>query len=98
MVGIFLGPTILGSFFPKIYNFIFPQNLVQIAMLDTLGWFGLFLVLLSTGIEVDFSSIWKQRKNALVISTLDIIVPIIFSMTFIYFLPDHYFEFSSKNL
>lgn len=97
LVGIVLGPTILGSFFPKIYNFIFPQNLVQVAMLDTLGWFGLFLVLLSTGIEVDFSSIWKQRKNAIVISTLDIIVPIIFSMTFIYFLPSRYFEFSDNK-
>lgn len=97
LVGIILGPTILGSFFPKIYNFIFPQNLVQVAMLDTLGWFGLFLVLLSTGIEVDFSSIWKQRKNAIVISTLDIIVPIIFSMTFIYFLPSRYFEFSDNK-
>ena len=41
LVGIILGPTILGTFFPKIYNFIFPQNLVQVAMLDTLGWFGL---------------------------------------------------------
>ncbi|UPO97987.1 cation:proton antiporter [Cetobacterium somerae] len=97
LVGIILGPTILGSFFPKIYNFIFPRNLVQVAMLDTLGWFGLFLVLLSTGIEVDFSSIWKQRKNALVISTLDIIVPIIFSMAFIYFLPSRYFEFSDNK-
>lgn len=97
LVGIILGPTILGSFFPKIYSFIFPQNLVQVAMLDTLGWFGLFLVLLSTGIEVDFSSIWKQRKNAIVISTLDIIVPIIFSMTFIYFLPSRYFEFSDNK-
>lgn len=97
LVGIILGPTILESFFPKIYNFIFPQNLVQVAMLDTLGWFGLFLVLLSTGIEVDFSSIWKQRKNAIVISTLDIIVPIIFSMTFIYFLPSGYFEFSDNK-
>lgn len=97
LVGIILGPTILGSFFPKIYNFIFPRNLVQVAMLDTLGWFGLFLVLLSTGIEVDFSSIWKQRKNALVISTLDIIVPIIFSMAFIYFLPSRYFKFSDNK-
>ncbi len=97
LVGIILGPTILGSFFPKIYNFIFPQNLVQVAMLDTLGWFGLFLVLLSTGIEVDFSSIWKQRKNALVISILDIIIPIVFSMAFIYFLPSRYFEFSDNK-
>lgn len=97
LVGIFLGPTILGSFFPQIYYFIFPQNLVQIAMLDTLSWFGLFLVLLSTGIEVDFSSIWKQRKNALIISTLDIIVPIVFSIFFIYFLPDRYFEFSDNK-
>lgn len=97
LVGIILGPTILGSFFPKISNFIFPQNLVQVAMLDTLGWFGLFLVLLSTGIEVDFSSIWKQRKNALVISILDIIIPIVFSMAFIYFLPSRYFEFSDNK-
>lgn len=97
LVGIILGPTILGSFFPKIYNFIFPQNLVQVAMLDTLGWFGLFLVLLSTGIEVDFSSIWKQRKNAIVISILDIIIPIVFSMAFIYFLPSRYFEFSDNK-
>lgn len=97
LVGIILGPIILGSFFPKIYNFIFPQNLVQVAMLDTLGWFGLFLVLLSTGIEVDFSSIWKQRKNALVISILDIIIPIVFSMAFIYFLPSRYFEFSDNK-
>ena len=97
LVGIFLGPTLLGSFFPQIYDFIFPQNLVQIAMLDTLSWFGLFLVLLSTGIEVDFSSIWKQRKNALIISTLDIIIPIVFSIFFIYFLPDRYFEFSDNK-
>lgn len=97
LVGIFLGPTVLGSFFPEVYNFIFPQNLVQIAMLDTLAWFGLFLVLLSTGIEVDFSSIWKQRKNAIIISTLDIIIPIIFSIFFIYFLPDRYFEFSDNK-
>lgn len=97
LIGIILGPTILGTFFPKIYNFIFPQNLVQVAMLDTLGWFGLFLVLLSTGIEVDFSSIWKQRKNAIVISASDIVIPILFSMIFIYFLPNIYFEFSDNK-
>lgn len=98
LIGIILGPTILGLFFPKVYEFIFPQNLVQVAMLDTLAWFGLFLVLLSTGIEVDFSSVWKQRKNALVISALDIIIPIIFSMIFIFFLPNKYFEFSENKL
>lgn len=97
IVGIFLGPTVLGSFFPEIYNYIFPQNLVQIAMLDTLAWFGLFLVLLSTGIEVDFSSIWKQRKNALIISISDIIIPIVFSILFIYLLPNRYFEFSDNK-
>ncbi|MDX8336848.1 cation:proton antiporter domain-containing protein [Candidatus Cetobacterium colombiensis] len=97
VVGIILGPTILGTFFPNLYKAIFPQNLVQIAMLDTLSWFGLFLVLLSTGIEVDFSSIWKQRKNAMIISSLDVIIPIIFSMFFIYFLPNEYFEFSDNK-
>lgn len=90
LVGVLLGPTLLGRFFPGIFSYIFPNNPVQIAMLDTLGWFGLFLVLLSTGIEVDLSSIWKQKGDAVKISVLDIIIPTFFALFFLFFVPDRY--------
>lgn len=92
LIGILLGPSILGRFFPKLHLLIFPVDKIQITMLDTVGWLGLLLLLLSTGLEINFSSVWKQRKNALKISVLDIIIPILFSFVFIYFLPAKYFE------
>ncbi|MGL5050456.1 MAG: cation:proton antiporter [Fusobacteriaceae bacterium] len=90
LVGIILGPTILGRIFPEIFRYIFPNNPTQVAMLDTLGWFGLFLVLLSTGIEVDLSSIWKQKGDAIKISTLDVIVPTAVALFFLFLLPEKY--------
>lgn len=98
LVGVILGPTILGRFFPQVFSYIFPNNPVQVAMLDTLGWFGLFLVLLSTGIEVDLSSIWKQKGDAIKISILDIIIPIGVALFFLFFLPDSYLGGESNRL
>ena len=51
-------------------------------MLDTVGWLGLLLLLLSTGLEINFSSVWKQKGKALKISLSDIIIPVVFSFIF----------------
>ncbi|MGL6154118.1 MAG: cation:proton antiporter [Cetobacterium sp.] len=88
LVGIILGPTILGKYYPNFFNFLFPEEIVQISLLDTIGWLGLFLVLLSTGIEVNLTSIWKQKKEALNIALLDIVIPIGIAMVFLSLLPD----------
>lgn len=98
IIGIILGPSIFGRFFPQFHSLVFPKNEIQITMLDTVGWLGLLLLLLSTGLEINFSSIWKQKANALKISVSDILIPIIFSFSFIYFLPNKFFEGSENKV
>lgn len=91
VVGILLGPTILGRFFPHVQAAIFPVNPIQMTMLDTLAWFGVFYLLLETGLEIDLLSAWRQRAEVLKIAVADIIVPISISFLVFSFLPQKYF-------
>lgn len=90
LTGIILGPTLFGRFFPGLYQRIFPVDLIQLNMLETVGWLGLLFFLLEVGLEVDFSSAWRQRGDALKIAVTDIVVP--FAICFIpwLFVPDSY--------
>lgn len=91
LVGVILGPTILGRLFPGVQDAIFPSDAYQVIMLDTVAWIGIFFLLLVTGLEVNFSSIWKHKGRALGIAVSDIIIPIILSLAVLIFLPDRYF-------
>ncbi|MBN1620063.1 cation:proton antiporter, partial [candidate division WOR-3 bacterium] len=90
LVGIIWGPTIIGRFFPNFFGALFPDEIIQRNMLETIAWTGILLLLLSTGLEVNFSSVWKQKNQAVKISAADIILPIIISGAFIFFLPTKY--------
>ncbi|MCB9772112.1 MAG: cation:proton antiporter [Candidatus Omnitrophica bacterium] len=96
-VGIFLGPTILGRFFPQVHTAIFPHNAVQMTMFDTVAWFGVFYLLLETGLEIDLLSAWRQRAEVLKIAISDIVIPIAISFVVFSFLPDHYFPDSNNK-
>ena len=72
LVGILLGPTIMGRFLPEFQQTIFPPEAIQQAMLDTLAWFGVLFLLLDTGLEIDFSIAWRQRSSALAIVLVQI--------------------------
>ena len=90
LIGVFLGPTILGRLFPAFQLKLFPTDAIQQNMIETIGWLGLFLLLMTTGLEINFSSVWKQKKDALKISLFDIVIPILVSILPIFFLPDKY--------
>ncbi|MBN1870971.1 MAG: cation:proton antiporter, partial [Candidatus Omnitrophica bacterium] len=98
LVGIFLGPTILGRFFPHIHSLIFPQDTIQQNMLETVAWLGVLFLLLETGLEVDFSSAWRQRGDALKIALSDIIIPMIVAFIPCFFLPVRYLPSSEFRL
>ncbi len=40
-------------------------------MLDTVAWLGVLLLLMDTGLEIDFSIAWRQRGNALRVFLVD---------------------------
>ena len=89
-VGVLLGPTILGRFFPQVHIALFPDDMVQKTMFETVAWLGVFFFLLEAGLEVDFSSAWRQKGEALTIAVMDIIVPMGFGFACAWFLPDRY--------
>ena len=97
LVGLLLGPTILGRFLPGAHGFIFPEDPIQHSMLETMAWVGLFFFLLNTGLEVDFSSAWRQRGEALTIALTDIVVPMTIGFAASFLLPDHYLMDPSRR-
>lgn len=98
LVGICLGPAILGKLLPDLQVYLFPDNVVQRSMLETIAWFGSFFLLMETGLEVNFSRIWRQRSDAVKLSIVDLILPILLCFLPIYFLPDHYLNDPSQKL
>jgi len=89
LVGIILGPTILGRLSPSLYQNLFPPDPIQINMLNTLAWLGVLLLLLATGLEVDVSTAWRERGPALRIATIGVFFPLIVGFFFALSLPDH---------
>ncbi|MDD5069816.1 MAG: cation:proton antiporter [Candidatus Omnitrophica bacterium] len=98
LVGILLGPTILGRFFPFWHNVIFPADIVQQSMLETVAWIGILFFLMESGLEIDFASAWKQRGSALKIAITDIVVPMVIAFIPCYFLPDFYLANPEQRL
>lgn len=90
LAGVLLGPTVLGRLFPGLHGLIFPPDLVQQNMLETVAWIGVLFLLLETGLEFDFSSAWRQRGDALKIAVTDIVIPIALSFGLAMFLPARY--------
>jgi len=90
LCGILLGPTILGRIFPSLYAGLFPADLIQRNMLETMSWIGVLFLLLVTGFEVRLSTVWKQGKTSLTIGTVGVIIPIIVGFLAFYWLPESY--------
>lgn len=90
IVGIVLGPTIIGRFYPGFYSALFPAEPVQEAMLETVAWLGVFFLLLDAGLQIDFSSAWRQKGDALKIALSDIIIPMLIAFVPFMLLPERY--------
>ncbi len=90
LVGILLGPTIFGRFLPVLHQRIFPADITQQSILETVSWLGLLFLLLESGLKMDFSIAWRQRGKALTIALTDIAVPMVISFIVCLFIPSHY--------
>ncbi len=90
LVGVLLGPTLLGRFAPELFHFLFPADLVQISMLGTVAWFGVLFLLLETGLEVDLSSAWRLRGPSLRIGIIGVVVPLAIGFAASLALPTRY--------
>jgi Kef-type K+ transport system membrane component KefB len=73
IAGIFLGPSIMGYFFPEFSAFLFPTDSQK--TLQFLSQIGLAFFMFIVGMELDLEKLKNKAHNALVISHASIIIP-----------------------
>lgn len=86
--GIILGPTILGSIFPDMFNYLFQNSGTVNIALQGLVTLGVVMLLLVSGLEIDLSILVTQGKTASLVSFMGILFPFALGFSAAYFFPE----------
>ena len=76
IMGVVLGPGILGAVFPNYYTFVFNPPVVQ--ALNGIAWCAVMLFVWIPGIELDLKKTWAHRKESSITAGLALGVPLLF--------------------
>jgi Kef-type K+ transport system membrane component KefB/nucleotide-binding universal stress UspA family protein len=88
LAGLVLGPSLFGWIWPSAQAAIFPHDPAQKAMLDGIAQFGILLLLLLTGMEIDLKLVRKVGRPAVTISIFGILLPFACGFTLGEFMPE----------
>jgi Kef-type K+ transport system membrane component KefB len=90
IAGIILGPTLLGTFFPEIFEFLFPMSGTPKLILEGFTQVAVVLLLFIAGLEVDLHIVWQQGKQALFVSVFSLIIPFVIGFLVCYYSPSFF--------
>jgi len=76
LAGLILGKTVLGGIAPGLFDALFPDDAVQLALFDVTAQIGILFLLLVIGLEVDVASAWKMRRQSLALALTGVVVPL----------------------
>ena len=62
IMGILLGPGVLGKWSPEYYQFVFTPAVVQ--SLNGIAWWAVMLFVMIAGVELDLAQAWKHRRES----------------------------------
>ena len=88
VAGIVLGPSVLGYFFPDVFQALFPHE--SFTNLELLSQVGLVLFMFVIGMELDFSVLKNKINETLVISHAGILVPFFLGIVASYWIYEEY--------
>lgn len=88
VAGIVLGPSVLGYFFPDVFQALFPPE--SLTNLELLSQVGLVLFMFVIGVELDFSVLKNKINETLVISHAGILVPFFLGIVASYWIYEEY--------
>ena len=71
--GLILGPSLFGGFFPDLFQKVFDPSVGQI--FSVMSQLGLVLLMFLIGLEFDFGHLKENRRTALSVSVVGIVVP-----------------------
>lgn len=83
IAGIFLGPSVVGMYFPEFSHILFPQE--SLGNLQFLSQIGLILFMFVIGMELDLKVLKNRANEAVVISHASIVFPFALGMTLAYY-------------
>lgn len=75
IMGILLGPGVLGKWSPEYYQFVFTPAVVQ--SLSGIAWWAVMLFVMIAGIELDLAQAWKHRRESGITAGLALGVPLL---------------------
>jgi Kef-type K+ transport system membrane component KefB/mannitol/fructose-specific phosphotransferase system IIA component (Ntr-type) len=87
LAGILLGPTVFGMISPETFHTLFPATGELRIALDGITTIAVVLLLLVSGLEVDLSTVLRQRKTAISTGLLGIVFPFSLGFSVAYFFP-----------
>lgn len=87
LAGVALGPSLAGRIWPEGWRWLFPADATQAGLLLGLAWFGIVLLLMTTGTEIDLAVIRRQGVAAMTTSTASLILPLAAGVTLGWLLP-----------
>lgn len=88
VAGIFLGPSLVGLFFPEFFETLFPA--ASLGNLKFLSQIGLILFMFVVGMELDLKALKNKANDAVVISHASIIFPFTLGIALAYFVYNQY--------
>ncbi len=98
LAGILLGPTILGKLWPEAQSWLFPSESAQNALLTAVGRLGVLLLLVVTGLEIDFNLIRTRGSRVLLIAFWGTVVPLAFGASLGLAAPDILLQDPAKRV
>ena len=97
LMGILLGPTLFGYFFPTISSSLFPKDGNVSIALDGIIKISVIMLLFVAGLEVQIPLVLKQGKVAIYTSVFSMIVPFVLGFVAFWFFPDFFMTGISES-
>ena len=76
--GILLGPSFLGRYSPKAFDYLFSSS--SLSVLAVLSQLGLLLFMFVVGLEVDLRRLFRQKAGVVLISSFSILAPLLLGL------------------
>ncbi len=98
LAGILLGPSFFGLVWPDAERALFPPDPAQQAMLQGVAEFGILLLLLLTGMEIDRRLLRKIGWPAVSVSLFGTVAPFLFGVALAYLAPSDLIPNADRRL
>lgn len=76
IMGIVLGPGVLGNAFPEYYNFVFNADVIK--SLNGIAWWAVMIFVWIAGIELDLKKAWQYKRESIITAGFALGTPLLF--------------------